>query len=71
MSTEQTKKAYYVERDGAYSNIREVMVHPSLIDNATFYKTLSAAKKDLISDLQYNINAYKECLAYVRSIKVN
>ena len=69
MTTEQTKKAYYVQRDGAYSTIREVMVHPSQIDNVTYFKTLSAAKKDLISDLQYFIREYKDCLAGIRSFK--
>ena len=69
MQNENLTKAYYIYRDGSYSSIRAVMIHPEFIDNATYYKSLTEAKKELISDLQYLIKEYRECIAEIRSFK--
>ena len=69
MQTENLTKAYQIDKDGSYSRIKVVMVHPYFIDNATYYKSLAEAKKELISDLQYLIKEYRECIAEIRSFK--
>lgn len=69
MQNENLTKAYQIYKDGSYSCIKVVMVHPEFIDNATYYKTLTEAKKELISDLQYLVKEYRECIAEIRSFK--
>lgn len=66
----QTKiQAYQVIKDGPYSEIRQVFVASCLVDNLLYYKTLKEAKKELISDIQYLIQEYKDCLQTIRAIR--
>lgn len=69
MNNEKKVKAYLIDKDSYYSTIRVVEVSANLVDDATYYKTLSKAKKDLISDLKYQILMYKDCIDSIKSMK--
>ena len=61
-------KAYYVDQDGCYSTIEEVMIYPKYIDNShTCFTKLSDAKKCLVDDLKYTLDMYREGINRIKA----
>ncbi len=63
-------KCYRVVMDGFYSSIEEYMMYKHQIDNEyTYFKSLSAAKRHLISQLKDIADQYKANIKEIKSIK--
>ena len=72
MKEKQVKKikVYAVVMDGFYSNIELKEIPKDFVDNEyCFFKTLSGAKKYLLSQLQSILNEYKSNIKEIKSIK--
>lgn len=62
-------KAYKADMDGFYSSIQVVQIDKSYIDNYTYFKTFSAAKKHVIANLKDIIFQYKSNLNAIKVLK--
>lgn len=66
----KTVKVYTVIMDGFYSNIELREIDKSFVDNEyCYFKTLSGAKKYLLSHLQSILNEYKSNIKEIKNIK--
>ena len=64
-------RAYKADMDGFYSNVVEVMMEKSYIDNITYFKTFNAAKKYVIAQLKDMIVQYKNNLTAIKALTVD
>jgi hypothetical protein len=64
-------KAYKADMDGFYSNIAEVQIDKTHIDNYVYFKTFNAAKKYVMAQLKDMIVQYKNNLAEIKALTVD
>ena len=63
-------KAYKADMDGFYSNVVEVMMEKSFVDNQhTYFKSFNACKKYVVSQLKDLVDQYKKNLTEMKALK--
>lgn len=64
-------KAYKADMDGFYSNVVEVMMEKSFVDNQhTYFKSFNAAKRHVVNQLKDMVVQYKNNLTQIKALKV-
>ena len=64
-------KAYKADMDGFYSNVVEVMMEKSFVDNQhTYFKSFNAAKRHVVNQLKDMVVQYKNNLTQMKALKV-
>ena len=64
-------KAYKADMDGFYSNVVEVMMEKSFVDNEHMYfKSFNAAKRHVVNQLKDMVVQYKNNLTQMKALKV-